>query len=172
MRLLLCKLGLLAGLALGIPGCGGPSFDGAVYRSNELSFRVGPLPPDWRGIQVDGARLAFRDDRRGATIAMNGRCGVDGDDVPLTALTHHLFLSFTDIQVLASERQHLDAREALRTELLAELDGVPRRFVVYVLKKDGCVYDFMWIGDPEAPRSSSDDFQRFVLGFSTDVRKG
>ena len=97
-----------------------------------MAFRVGAVPDGWREIRADGALLAFRDAPAQATILVNGRCGLDGDDVPLTALTHHLFLHFTDRDVQRQERLKLDGREALATELVAELDGVPRRFIVYV----------------------------------------
>jgi hypothetical protein len=148
-------------------GCGGPSFDGRVYHSGELSFRVGPIPPSWRAIEADETLLAFRDDPASATIAVNGRCGRDGDDVPLGALTHHLFLTFTNRRVIAEQPLELDGRAALRTELSANLDGVPKHFDVFVLKKDGCVYDFMWIGAMDASANSMQDFERFVRGFST-----
>jgi hypothetical protein len=167
MRALLRLLGLAAGLAL--TACGGAVFEGNVYRGDEISFRVGPHPPSWRAIEVDGALLAFRDDASAATVAVNGRCGVDGDDVPLQALTHHLFLNFTDREVVSQAARELDGREALRTELSAELDGVPRKFVVFVLKKDGCVYDFMWIGPIRDSERRIAEFERFVLGFSTEV---
>ena len=150
----------------GVPGCAGSGFDGQTYRSNELSFRVGPVPPSWRRIEVDGALLSFRDDEAQATIAVNGRCGRDGDDVPLRSLTQHLFLHFTDRQILAQDVVEMNGRDALRTELLAELDGVPKRFTVYVLKKDGCVYDFLHISDPHTS-SSAQSFERFIAGFAT-----
>lgn len=169
MRVPLSALGLTAGLLLGLFSCGGPSFDGRIYRSDDVAFRVGALPAGWREIRVDGASLAFRDASAQTTIAVNGRCGVDGDDVPLTALTHHLFLHFTDRDVTRQERLTLDGREALETELVAELDGVPRRFIVYVLKKDGCVYDFMWIGANAEAQASREQFRRFVTGFSTEI---
>ncbi len=160
-------LGLLAWALAATPGCGGPTFDGKVYRSNEIAFRIGPVPKTWRSIEVEGAALSFRDDSNNATVAVNGRCGVDGDDVPLAALTHHLFLNFTN-RVVGSQRELvIDGRGALRTELDAHLDGVPKRFVVYVLKKDGCVYDFMWIGVEGAPATNVEEFDHFVAGFST-----
>jgi hypothetical protein len=169
MRVLLCALGLSAWVLFALPGCGGPTFDGKVYRGSDVSFRVGPLESDWRRIDVDGALLAFRDDESGATIAMNGRCGLDGDDVPLHALTHHLFLNFTKRRVESQQAVTLDGREALRTELSADLDGVSKQFVVYVLKKDGCVYDFLWIGADGSPQASAAEFQQFVQGFSTKI---
>ncbi|HEX5098453.1 MAG TPA: hypothetical protein VFV94_03095 [Polyangiaceae bacterium] len=145
-------------------GCAGSSFDGHVYHQGDLLFRVGPIPSAWRQVDVDDTLLAFRDDSAQGTIAVNGRCGLDGDDVPLEALTHHLFLHFTDRKLISQERIELDGRAALRTELTAALDGVPLRYRVVVMKKDTCVYDFMLMGTSGA---DSGAFDRFVGGFET-----
>ena len=59
----------------------------------------------------------------------------------------------------------MDGREALRTEISAALDGVKKQYLVYVLKKDSCVYDFMYIAADSAPGSRA-DFERFVQGFA------
>ncbi|HEY6560881.1 MAG TPA: hypothetical protein VI072_26575 [Polyangiaceae bacterium] len=155
-------------LGLWLPvSCASAPFDGQVYKNDELAFRVGPRPANWRSIESDSALLAFRDDAHAATVAVNGRCGKDGDDVPLQALTHHLFLHFTDRRVLSQDIVSLDGRDALRTEMIAELDGVPKHFSVYVIKKDGCVYDFVYIGDATADATGRTEFERFVRGFST-----
>ena len=145
--------------------CASSSFDGQVYRSGDLAFRVGPVPSSWRSIEATGALLAFRDDDASSTVALNGRCGLDGDDVPLEALTHHLFLQFTDRELVSQNRVDLDGREALRTEIVAELDGVKKRYIVYVLKKDGCVYDFLYVS-PTAGDGRT-EFELFVRGFGT-----
>lgn len=147
-------------------GCGGSNFDGHVYRRGELAFRVGPISPAWRTIDADGALIAFRDDAAEASIALNGRCGLDGDDVPLEALTHHLFLHFTDATLVKQQRFELAGRAALRTELTAALDGVPMHYVVVVLKKNTCVYDFMFV-NPEGRANGGEAFERFVNGFET-----
>jgi len=148
-----------------VVGCGGPHFDGHTYKDDSLAFRVGPIPQDWRQLSASHALLAFRDDSTSATIGVNGRCGKDGDDVPLESLTHHLFLHFTDRQVESQELLKLDGRDALRTQMLAELDGVPKRFTIYVLKKDGCVYDLLHIAD--ASGGGQTQFDSFVAGFRT-----
>ena len=145
--------------------CGGPTFDGQVFRSGDLAFRVGPVPPAWHSIEATGALLAFRDDDAPATVLVNGRCGLDGDDVPLEALTHHLFLQFTAREILSQSRVDLDGRAALRTEMVAELDGVKKHYLVYVLKKDGCVYDFLYVSSGADEGGSA--FERFVRGFGT-----
>ncbi len=162
-----CWFGVTA-LALGlIVGCAGSSLDGQVYRGEGLRFRVGPPAQDWRPIDSSQSLLAFRDDRGRATVALDGRCGKDGDDVPLTALTRHLFLYFTERKVLSERPFTLDGRQALRTEMQADLDGVPKRFTVVVLKKDGCVYDFIYVEDMPGSPAGRLDFDRFVAGFKT-----
>lgn len=165
VRIILAVLGVAGGLAL--PGCGGASFEGGVYRGDGLAFRVGALPSGWRPIEASGALLAFRDDLAAATVAIGGRCGKDGDDVPLESLTHHLFLDFTDRSIESEERLALDGREALRTRLMARLDGVPKRFDVFVLKKNGCVYDFMFVTPPRASADAEERFAGFVAAFRT-----
>jgi len=158
----LALLGCVAGIA-----CASSSFDGRVYRDGDLHFRVGDIPSGWRAIDVDNALLAFRDDPANATVALSGRCGVDGDDVPLASLTQHLFLQFTDRDLGTQKPLSLAGREALRTEITAALDGVKKHYVVYVLKKDGCVYDFMYIAAAGADAGALAAFEGFVQGFST-----
>lgn len=155
----------LAGVGLLLAACASSGFDGHVYKDDDVHFRVGPVPSSWRRLEVDDTRLAFRDDSNNATVAVNGRCGMDGDDVPLISLTQHLFLQFTERSQLSQTKVDLDGREALRTELDAALDGVKKRYLVYVLKKDGCVYDFMYIAADSAPGSRA-EFERFVQGFA------
>ena len=154
----------LAVLPLFVAACGGPRFDGRVFHEGDLFFRVGAVPASWRTVDVKGSLLAFRDDAATATIAVNGRCGLDGDDVPLEALTHHLFLHFTERKLIRQDRLTLDGRAALRTELSASLDGVPLYYRVVVVKKDTCVYDFMLMS-PSGEGTA--EFDRFVSGFET-----
>lgn len=152
-------------VALLVSGCAGSRFNGTVYDDGVLRFRTGPVPSSWHGIDADGTLLAFRDDAAPATVALNGRCGVDGDDVPLPSLTQHLFLQFTEREQKSQGELNLDGRAALRTEMVGKLDGVPKHFIVYVLKKDGCVYDFWRIGEPGVGDVAP--FETFVKGFST-----
>ena len=153
--------------ALGPLGCVSTSFDGHVFESSELSFRLDSVPSGWRPVDADGALLAYRDDATPATVAVGGRCGKDGDDVPLEALTHHLFFEFTERKIEDQVVLPLDGREALRTDLVAKLDGVAKRFSIVVLKKNGCVYDFMYIAPPDASQEGRNTFVAFVEGFRT-----
>ena len=147
--------------------CGNSSWDGHVFRGNNMEFRAGQVPAGWRRIEDDSSLLTFRDAGRDLLVTVNGHCGKDGDDVPLQALTQHLFVYFTDRNVIEQRVVTLDGRDALRTELSAKLDGVARHFIVYVMKKNGCVYDFILIGAPNVQTATKAEFDNFVLGFGT-----
>ncbi len=163
----------LCAAALGalLSACAAPGLEGNVFRRGDVAFRVGPIPADWRQLdnevsEADLASFAFRGDDEQITVGAAGRCGRDGDDVPLRSLTQHLYLGFTDRQVHSEDEFQLDGRRALRTEMTAALDGVPKHLVLVVLKKDGCVYDFWRVAD-HSPNGGTEGFDAFVSGFQT-----
>jgi len=155
-------LGSLGGVA-----CGGPTFSGTVYQGNGFAFRVPSPPASWKRVDIGKDALAFQDEANEAVIAASGRCKVDGEDVPLRSLVQHLFLQFTDREVVSEEVVPFDGREALHTVVTAKLDGVPRKFDVWVLKKDGCVYDLYCFADPARFDQAVGPFRSFVQGFAT-----
>ncbi len=160
-------LPLTAALALSAASCGGgATYDGVRYRADDLVFRAGPAPASWRRLETSHGRLAFRDDAARATVIVNGRCGRDGDDTPLIALTNHLFLQFTEREIESEETVPFDGREARRTVLTAKLDGVALRFMAVVMKKDGCVYDLVLMSEPSTFATARGPFERFVATFS------
>lgn len=146
--------------------CGKQGLDGNVFRQDDVAFRVGPIPPNWRHIETnvenDLPNFAFRDDANDITVGAAGRCHRDGDDVPLRSLTQHLAIGFTHREIQSEENFMLDGRAALRTEMRASLDGVEKHMVFVVLKKDGCVYDFWRIASGP---SDASNFDAFVRGF-------
>ncbi|MBI4703174.1 MAG: hypothetical protein HY744_18815 [Deltaproteobacteria bacterium] len=154
-------------LLLGLPGCAGTSFDGRTYRGDGFAFRIAALPPPWRPIEPGDAPLAFRDDEHDATVLVSARCGRDGDDVPLGALTQHLFLQFTERQIVLQEVVPFDRREAMHTRLGARLDGVAKHYDAWVLKKDGCVYDLVYLAPAASFPPGLPAFLALVKSFAT-----
>jgi len=120
-----------------------PSFDGTLYRGPDVAFRVSPLPASWRRVS----------DR----------------DAPLVALTEHLLIGTTDRAIVREETIPFDAREARHTVLSARLDGVQMEYDIFILKKDGCVFDLVYVARPDAAKGAGGaaEFERFVLGFHT-----
>jgi len=153
--------------ALCLAGCGtADAYDGRVYHAGRGSFKTGPIPADWKRESVPNTMLAFRD-RDGGMVNVYSRCGQDGDDVPLGALTNHLLIGFTEREVKSQTVGPLDGREAMHTIVHAKLDGVPMALSIYVMKKDGCVYDLVWVAPPDRFDAGLEGFDAFVAGFGS-----
>jgi hypothetical protein len=149
-------------------GCTATAFNNGVFHAGDVHFAAGPIPASWQQVEPENSdagleSFAFRDESREITVGGTGRCNRDGDDVPLQALTQHLTIGFTERKPISEQQLTLDGRAALRTELMASLDGVPVHLVFVVIKKDRCVYDFWRIAPTTAQTTS--DFDRFVSGF-------
>ena len=161
---------LAACAASGFAGCAGPpqkSFDGSVYRDGAVAFQVPPAPPHWRAVQVTQGSLSYRDDTHGASILVNARCHRPDEGTPLLALTNHLLMGSTAREVATQQTIPFDGREALHTKLRARWDGVSIWFDIYVMKKDGCTYDFVYMGNPAGYEEGTGAFESFVGGFRT-----
>lgn len=172
LRQLASKVLLISALLMGAgtTSCGGAQFDGTEYRDKEVAFRLAYVPAGLSQLESGESKIAFQNEQAGSTVAISARCGVDSDDVPLRALVQHLFLQLSDRELVSEKEFTLDGRAALEMEIDAHLDGVRRHFVVTVLKKDGCVYDFLHVdgGAPSpALEGSRADFRKLVRGFST-----
>ena len=82
-------------------GCAASNFDGQVFRQGNVSFRLAHVPPGWRRIEITDTALAFRDDAGETTVAINGRCGRDAEDVPLK----YRDVASTYVRMLLDERK-------------------------------------------------------------------
>ena len=167
--------GIALAVLIAVAACGGPavrSFDGTTFRAGPIAFQVPPKPASWRAVEVTDASLAYRDEPHGASILVNARCRRPDEGTPLVALTNHLLMGSTARDVVSQEVEPFDGREALHTKMRARWDGVPIAFDIYVAKKDGCIYDFVYMGDPAAFDVGSRQFEGFVRGFRTLPQSG
>lgn len=157
-------------LAVALAACGGGGqLRGSVYQDREASYRIGALEGGWERLRVEDQNdLAWRSEA-GAIVQVNSTCD-PASDVPLTALTNHLLMGFTERDVREQVMVPMDGREALRTHVVARLDGVPRELLFYVMKKDDCVYDLALVA-PVGPsfERALREFEPFVAGFSTET---
>jgi len=163
----------LLSLALGgiLGACAAASsFDGAtVHGMSGVAYRIGDVPSGWRRIEIQSADLAFRDDAHEASILVNGRCTGRDTDAPLAVLVRHLMMGTTEETALDDDPKPfpLDGREALERQLQAKLDGVVMQYDIFVLKKDGCVYDLVYVAPPAHFAGGRTAFGEFARGFRT-----
>jgi len=155
-------------MTMGLAACAASvSVEGDVVRMpGGVAFRMGSPPASWQRVKVDDSAVAFRDDR-GASVMVDGRCDLRSDDVPLVALTNQLVAGTTERKYDKEEVIAFDRREARHTVLRAKLDGVPMVWDVYVMKKNGCVYDVAYVAPPDDFERDRDAFERFASGFHT-----
>jgi hypothetical protein len=149
-----------------VSGCAhaSPNFTDDVLTKGDLRVQVGPVPSSWRRIDVDSADLAFRDDARQGSALFNIRCGQRDDDAPLSSLTEHLIMGTTERTFETEEVIPFDRREAMHSLMRAKLDGVPMQYDIYVMKKDGCLYDLVYVAPPDHFAEGAADFERFAQG--------
>ena len=143
-------------------------FDAAADQvcAGKVCYRVGALGPGWRLVHQEGAAVGFFSDVVGGVIEANASCRDDADAAPLPSLTRQLLIGYTDRHVVAQRTLPLDAREALRTRVEARLDGVPVVLDLYVLKRNGCIFDLSYAAPPGDFARGVADFARFVDGFA------
>ena len=162
---------LLSALALAAitsaVSCAHDPFDGRVFHAGRIAFQTGPIPATWERLSIEGPLLAFKDHDSLGSIDVYGRCGKDRDDVPLEALTNHLLIGFTEREIDPQLKLEMDGREALHSTLRAKLDGVRMSLDIFVLKKDGCVYDLVYVAYPDRYARGVQGFEAFVSGFAT-----
>ena len=157
---------LAAALVAPVCGCGAhTTAPGEVHHAEGTSYRLGPLAPRWQPHPSD-ADASFYDRDLDAMIMVNSECP-PAHDAPLEVAANTLLLGFTERQMLKSELVPLAGREALHRRLRAKLDGAPLALDLFVLKKDGCLYDLVYLAPPDRAGRGAPDFERFVAGFDT-----
>lgn len=150
-------------------GCGGgASFRGGTFRDSDVTYHLDPPGPSWQRAKFSGNDLAWTHPV-GHVIAVNSECRDTGDP-SLKVLTNHLLIGFEDRQVVEREEFPLDGRGALRTHVATELDGVPVEMELTVLKKDGCVYDFIYTSPRGRFGEAVGDYRTLVKSFHTEAR--
>jgi hypothetical protein len=152
-------------LALGtLLGCASSGYRNGVYRDEHVRYRAAAPAGAWQRMEVGDNDVAFH--RAGwGTISVNSTC-TDYDDVPTAALVNHLLFETSARQFVVDETLTLDGRGAQHVIVRAQLDGVPLELELFVMKKDGCVFDLSHVRSIDARGEARAAFAAFVAGFS------
>jgi hypothetical protein len=145
-------------------GCGGATFQNGIFQDDHTVYRFGPLGPEWERVEVGDNDLAWSRPGMG-TISVNSTC-TEYEDVPVAALVNHLLFDTTKRRFLVEEDVTLDGRGARHVIVQVELDGVPLEIELFVMKKDGCVFDLGHLRGLTTPPAGRADFLRAVHNFA------
>ena len=164
------RAAIAVAFCLMLGGCGTTSgtYRSGVFSNEDTRFEIGELGDKWRRISAERRPdVTWYDENRAAIIQINASCD-PALDIPLSSLTNHLLIGFTEREVIDESLNELDGRESLRTRVTAKLDGVQRELLLQVVKKDGCVYDFALAAARGAPfESALVDFDAMLSEFRT-----
>ena len=156
-------LGVLACALVIVVGCATASFQGGIYDDGVVRYRVGERSAGWQRLEIGDNDLAFHHEQFG-TVSINSTCA-DYSDVPEQALMNHLLFGMRERTYRTEEMVTLDGRGAWHVVVDAQLDGVPLVLEVYLVHKDGCVYDLSRISAPARFEAGRAGFEHFVQGF-------
>ncbi len=131
-----------------------------------MTYRFGVVPSTWRSLSVEGNDAAWHDPDTDGTIHVDHSCERT-QDVPLQALVMHLLAGFTQRSFELEETIPFDQREARHVVVLARFDGRPVRMELFVMKKDGCVFDLGYMAVADRFGAGRAAFTEFVRGFHT-----
>jgi hypothetical protein len=152
-----------------LAGCAGRRVQDGVYRS-EHGYRVTIPGPKW--VVVDGSRaeLELRRADGGAGMLVHATCRPDTARRDFGLLERHLLLGLRDRATLEDGETDLAGRRA--AHLVVEgrpRDGEGRmRIESYVLKDARCVYDLLYVAQPDEFDGGRADFRRFVQSFAME----
>ncbi|MET0390932.1 MAG: hypothetical protein ABW321_33470 [Polyangiales bacterium] len=158
-----------AGLGVCLPvlvaACGASeSLRGQVFDDGRVRYRVGGQTQAFERVEVGDNDLAWHDARYG-TISVNATCKTF-EDVPARAMLNQLLIGTSERHFRTEETVTLDGRGAEHAIVDLELDGVPVTVDVYLLLKDGCVYDLTHVAGRELAEQGRPLFESFVRDFA------
>lgn len=170
---------LLSLLALG-SACGGWRGHGDTYYrhwtragkvNHEATFKFGLPPREWRPAKEKGAQVLWVHKDTSAVIHLEAQCEMHGDS-SLESFTDHLRIDFREWKILEQEATSLAGRDAVRSVVLASIDGgTETQMELFVMKKNGCLFDFQYIAPPADFERGRAAFRQVVAGFTFPVKE-
>ena len=160
------NLCLIIFVAISAFGCSVDSFieSKLVEPKRSNTFQIGSINSNWTTLQGSLADVAYVNKNNSATISLNSTCEKYQDN-PLKQLMYNLLASLDEAKWEKDEYFTLDGREAYRVTLRAKADGVPVKAQAIVLRKNYCVYDFIYTAEPQHYQKTVKDFEKFVGSF-------
>lgn len=143
------------------------SYREGAAKTGKTRFYPGSLPSPWSGPKLRLKQMVYENDAAQATIVVDALCGPKYDEAPLPRLAHDLFGKFRKTTISREGFRVLDGRDAYSVRGQGDLDGVPVAMQVVVMKKDFCLYDFVYFAPPAKFSGAVADFEGFLNGFRT-----
>jgi hypothetical protein len=162
-------LALALGAVIAFTGCAGRRIENGVYHSDK-GYRLTLPGPDWSVTADSKADLELRHQDGLAAMLANAECDDRAKSRSAGLLLGQLLIGLHDRATIEQNEVSLNGRQALHRVLDGRVaaDGAPTRIEAYVLKEQGCVYDFAYAAPPASFEAWRADFRRFVESFAKE----
>ena len=162
-------LALALGAVIAFTGCAGRRIENGVYHSDK-GYRLTLPGPDWSVAADSKADLELRHQDGLAAMLANAECDDRAKSRSAGLLLGQLLIGLHDRATIEQNEVSLNGRQALHRVLDGRVaaDGAPTRIEAYVLKEQGCVYDFAYAAPPASFEAWRADFRRFVESFAKE----
>ena len=162
-------LALALGAVIAFTGCAGRRIENGVYHSDN-GYRLTLPGPDWSVAADSKADLELRHQDGLAAMLANAECDDRAKSRSAGLLLGQLLIGLLDRATIEQNEVPLNGQQALHRVLDGRVaaDGAPTRIEAYVLKDQGCVYDFAYAAPPASFEAWRADFRRFVESFAKD----
>jgi hypothetical protein len=162
-------LALALGAVIAFSGCAGRRIENGVYHSDK-GYRLTLPGPDWSVAADSKADLELRHQDGLAAMLANAECDDRAKSRSAGLLLGQLLIGLLDRATIEQNEVPLNGQQALHRVLDGRVaaDGAPTRIEAYVLKDQGCVYDFAYAAPPASFEAWRADFRRFVESFAKD----
>jgi hypothetical protein len=162
-------LALALGAVIAFSGCAGRRIENGVYHSDK-GYRLTVPGPEWSVAADSKADLELRHQDGLAAMLANAECDDRAKSRSAGLLLGQLLIGLHDRATIEQNEVSLNGRQALHRVLDGRVaaDGAPTRIEAYVLKEQGCVYDFAYAAPPASFEAWRADFRRFVESFAKE----
>jgi hypothetical protein len=162
-------LALALGAVIAFTGCAGRRIENGVYHSDK-GYRLTLPGPDWSVAADSKADLELRHQDGLAAMLANAECDDRAKSRSAGLLLGQLLIGLHDRATIEQNEVSVNGQQALHRVLDGRVaaDGAPTRIEAYVLKDQGCVYDFAYAAPPASFEAWRADFRRFVESFAQE----
>jgi hypothetical protein len=148
-------------LGLALAGCAGSRLVGGVFQAAENRYAIRPPGNPWVPLSQEADRLAFQTPEGRATIALLQDCE-SPERGELGWVARHLFFGLRERETQARETIEVAGIRGVRTQLAARLEDAPVEVEAVTLRHGGCLYDFVYVADPDVFAAARPAFEAFV----------
>jgi hypothetical protein len=155
----LALLGIMGGCSAAVGRVVGQRFVSPAHAFEVL------LPGDpWRLTSRGQAVLTLGHPQLAAGITISVTCE-KGRNIPLDIRARHLFFGLKEKEVIFQEPHALNGVPALKTMVRGRLDTQDVLLSSYVMEREGCVYDVVYVAAPQDYRQGEAAFEGMVAAF-------